>query len=365
MMEAARRALEQMRGSPDAWHTVRYERVTGPDGYDRDGNAARRAAVLWALQYDHRVEDLALVRWLAEQEARCRREAPFQGLTEETELAGFLLALLGQVEDVWRQWEIKRANFDTWCGYDVEHLAAAGVQRTIAFVRGSEHSERDDVLERLLGLDEEDLSGWWESSRSRFPADPDAEDPLTWIGRAKLADELDLARRWLDRWAAGRPRDKSTLSELRYQLADLGAFDEAAAAQREALAYAGNAWDSASGRRSLAELERRAGHHDAAWEALRACRRALDDVPGWSEVGLGRMYVEELFLLAGAASAALTRTVFDEADRQAGSVGDLPLVVLRAAAEAAEKAGRDDRARHYRTLRDAEQRRIEAELPRF
>ncbi|WP_431884051.1 hypothetical protein [Micromonospora gifhornensis] len=369
-MEEARRELERMRRSSVVWRELRYERVTGADGYDGDGHAARRAAVLWALQYDRRTEDLPLVRWLAEQEALCRREAPFQGLTEETELVGFLLAEHRRVEDVWLHWEMKRANFDTWCGYDIEHLFAAGVQATVGFVRDSAHADRNDVLERLLDeagepyVSEEDLAEWAQRERSRFPADSAAEDPLRWVQRAKLVGDGELARRWLDRWAAGRQRDKSTLSQLRYQLADLGAFAEAAKAQRESIQFADNPWDSASAWQSLAQLERQAGGHCAAWEALRACRRALDGVAGWTAVGLGRMYVEELFLLAGSADAELADVVFTEADRQARQVPGLPLVVLQAAAEAAGKVGNQARAEHYLKLRDAEQRRIDVEMSR-
>ncbi|MFI6160651.1 hypothetical protein ACIA59_11945 [Micromonospora haikouensis] len=265
MMEAARRELDRMRASSAAWEDLRYERVTGADGYACDGHAARRASVLWALQYDRRAADLPLVRWLAEQEALCRREAPFQGLTEETELAGLLLAEYRQVEDVWLHWEIKRANFDTWCGYDVEHLFGAGTQTTVGLVRASTHVDRDDVLEHLLNeegqpyVSEDDLAQWARHERSRFPADPAAEDPLRWVQRAQLMGDDELARRWLDRWADGRPRDKSTLGQLRYQLAELGAFTEAAKAQRESLAFADSAWDSASAWQSLAQLERQAG----------------------------------------------------------------------------------------------------------
>ncbi|MFG2045723.1 hypothetical protein [Dactylosporangium sp. NPDC048998] len=369
-MEAARRELERMRESSVAWRELRYERATGADGYACDGNAARRAQVLWALQYDHRPEDLPLVRWLAEQEAWCRREAPFQGLSEETELAGFLLTEHRQMLDVWLHWEIKRANFDTWCGYDLEHLFAAGVQATIAFVRDSGHAGRDDLLERLLDqqgrpwVSEDGLAEWAQCQRSRFPADPAAEDPLTWVARAKLAGDRELARQWLDSWAAGRQRDKDTLRQLRYQLADLGAFAEAAAAQRESLEFADNAWDSASACQTLAGLERQAGDHRAAWAALRECRRALDDVSDWPAVGLGRMYVEELFRLAGSADGQLADVVFAEADRQARAVPDLPLVVLQAAAEAADKVGAQTRAEHYQRLCDAEQQRINVEMGR-
>jgi hypothetical protein len=369
-MEAARRELDRMRGSSAAWQELRYERATGEHGYDYDAHAAHRATVLWALQYDRRAEDLPLVRWLAEQEAACRGEAPFQGLTEETELAGFLLAEHRRVEDVWLHWKIKRANFDTWCGYDVEHLVAAGVQATVALVRDSGHPDRDDVLERLLDEDgqpcvsETDVERWWQHQRSRFPDNPAAEDPITWVNRAQLIGDSGLAREWLDRWASARQRDENTVSQLRYQLADLGAFAEAAAVQRESLAFADSPWDRASAWKSLAQLERQAGDHGAAWEALRECRRALDGVARWTGVGLGRMYVEELFLLAGAAHGELAGVVFAEADRQALQVPGLPLVVLQAATDAAENASDRTRAEHYRNLRDAERRRIDVERGR-
>ncbi|MEV0900035.1 hypothetical protein [Actinoplanes sp. NPDC049802] len=352
MLEAARRELRRMRESTDAWQELRHD----PDQDGEDRNALRRARVLWALQYDHGPGDLALVRLLAEQEAE---------LNEETGLAGFLLAGYRQVEDVWLHWEIKSTDFDTWCGYGMEHLVAAGVQRTIDFVRESTHPDRDDVLEYLLGEDgrpelpEEELAEWFEHRRATFPADPADENEITWVARAMRTGDPVLARQWLDRWAAGRPRDKDTLDMLHYQLTELGAFAEAAAVQRERLPLAWSTFDSAARRRDLASLERRAGDLDAAWAALRECRRILDDVPGWTGVGLGRTYVEELFRLAAAADGDLSATVFAEADRQARDVPDLPLMVLQAAADAAGKAGDEARAEHYRALGEAERLRID------
>ncbi|MEU4163969.1 hypothetical protein [Actinoplanes sp. NPDC026670] len=352
MIEAGRRELRRVRESAEAWPELRDD--------------VRRATVLWALQYDRQPGDLALVRWLAAEEVRCRRSDGFQGLTDEAELAGFLLAEYRQVEDVWTQWELKRANFDTWCGYDVEHLFAAGVQTTIDFVRGSGHPYQKEVLERLLDEDgepamsEDDIAEWADDRRARFPADPAAEDPLTWVERAKVTGDRVLAREWLDRWSANRPRDRGTLSQLRYQLADLDAFAEAAAAQRELAGFADSAWDRASAWQDLAGLERQAGDLGAAWTALRECGRALDDVSGWTEVGLGRMFVHELFQLAAAAGDDLAGVVFAEADRQAAIVPRLPVVVLRDAVAAAQQAGDQDRAGHYERLRDAEQARIDA-----
>ncbi|WP_439656510.1 hypothetical protein ACSHWB_29350 [Lentzea sp. HUAS TT2] len=334
MMEAARRDLARMRESEAAWLELRYEEA----GEGDDLNEVPRAKVLWALQYDRRPEDLPLLRFLAEQEALCRRNAPFQGVGEQTQLAGFLLAEHQEVEDVWRQYEIKCANFDTWCGYDQEHVFAAGAEATVEHVRASDHPDRDDVLEFLLdrAVDDEDVREWLESRREWFPLDPADEDPLTWVERAKLVGERDLARAELDRWALGRSRDISTLNQLRYQLADLGAFAEAAITQREALGHAESDWDRAFGWQLLARLERQAGDHRAAWDALNECGAALEGVDGWREVGLGRQHVEELYLLAGVAEVGLARQVFAEAQRRACEVQGLPPVVLEAAATAAE-----------------------------
>lgn len=334
-----------MRESADAWQELRYE--AGADG--GDANEVPRAELLWALQYERRPDDLPLLRFLAEQEALCRRHAPFQGLGEQTALAGFLLAEHRRVEDVWRQYEIKRANFDTLLGYDVEHVLAAGVRVTLDHLRASDHPDREEALEYLLRADveEERLEEWARERRAWFPEDPAAEDPLTWFDRALLTGRKELARAELDRWARGRERDESTLRSLCFYLKALGEFAEAARVQRECLGFASGDWDRASAWQTLAGLERQAGNHAAAWEALRECRAALDGVPDWREFGLGRSHVEELFLLAGAAEPGLAAEVFAEAQRQARDVPRLPPVVLRAAAEAALHVGDEAALERY------------------
>ncbi|SDK12420.1 hypothetical protein SAMN04488074_104307 [Lentzea albidocapillata subsp. violacea] len=125
--------------------------------------------MLSALHRGHKPEDLPLLRFLAEQEALCRGNS--QGLGEQAALAGFLLAEHRRPEDVWRHFAIKRANFDTGCAYDVEHLLAAGVAATVDHVRASDHPDRDEVLELLdLSLDEDDLEDWFEHRREWFGA---------------------------------------------------------------------------------------------------------------------------------------------------------------------------------------------------
>ncbi|CAL9519827.1 hypothetical protein SUDANB95_03777 [Actinosynnema sp. ALI-1.44] len=322
----------------------------------RNGAEADRALVLWGLQYDLRPEDGDLVRGLAAEEARDRADDDFGGHTDEAELAGFLLASFREVSDVWLHWDIKHANFDTWCGYDVEYLVSAGLTETLEYLRASEHPERDAVLERLADVGEVALATWWSHKRTWFPADPAAESPLTWSDRAARLGMTAEAHAWLARWSEGRERNEETLTVLRGRYADLGAHAEAAEAQRGLLAFARDPWAVASASQALAKHERLAGRHEAAWSALRDCAVALEDVPGWRGYGLGRHYAEELFALARDAPGDLARAAFEAADR--ADVPGLALVTLRVAADAAARLG--TRAEAYRAARDAEARRIGA-----
>ncbi|GAB2620598.1 hypothetical protein Aab01nite_35010 [Paractinoplanes abujensis] len=203
-MDEARAELARMREAPEAWAELRNDTV-------------RRAKVLWALQYDRRPEDLALLRSLVEQEAACCRESPGRGLGEEAELAGFLLAEHRRVEDVWRHWAIKQSNFDAGCAYDVQYLFAAGVETTLAFVRADTHPQRDALLERLTeeALTDEDVAEWARVKGLNFPADPAHEEPLTWVDRALSSGDRQVAGELLRQWAAGPERDEETLRYYR------------------------------------------------------------------------------------------------------------------------------------------------------
>jgi len=193
ILARARAELAGVRGAPQTWTTLDVDPVDG--GTDR--NEVRRALVLWALQYDRRAEDLPLLRRLVEQEAAWRRAAG-SGLGEDAALAGYLLARHRCVEDVWRHWALKGANFDAWCAYDGQYLVAAGVPETIEHVRASDHPERDPLLRylptALHPADVADLPGWWEWKATWFPDDPAAEVEHTWRERAELLGDQGLGR---------------------------------------------------------------------------------------------------------------------------------------------------------------------------
>lgn len=184
VIEQARAALAAARETTE-WPDLAYRQAKDADGYDSDGNAGRRALVLWGAQYDWRADDLPLHRFLAEQEAVCRANAPFSGTSDEHELAGYLLARHRHVEDVWRQWDLKIANFDTLFAYDVEALGVGGAAETLTHVRDSTHAYREAVLERLVEVTDEAVAAYLTRKAKWFPADPADEDPRTWEQRAE------------------------------------------------------------------------------------------------------------------------------------------------------------------------------------
>lgn len=192
VMERARAALAAARETAD-WSGLTYVLAKDADGYDSDGNAGRRALVLWAAQSDWRPADLVLHRFLAEQEAACRGAAPFQGTSDEHELAGYLLARHRLVEDVWRQWSLKTANFDTSFAYDIEAVCAAGPDVTLAHVRSTDHEERDALLARFeQGVPtDEDVERYFTRKARWFPA---AADPSVWDDRAETLEYLEAVR---------------------------------------------------------------------------------------------------------------------------------------------------------------------------
>ncbi len=369
-MESAREELARLRQDRSSWQELCYDEAVGADGYAYDTAMARRAKVLWALQYDRRAEDHALLRHIAEQEAVCRRKAPLAGLSDETRLAGFLLAEHGEISDVWTHWAIKRANFDTTTGYDVENLLAAGVDATVEHVRESEHEDKDALLKQVLDrqgepiVTEDEVAAWFERKSDQFPSDPADEDPMTWVDRARLVGDVDAAREYLARWAEDRPRDQSTLSQLRYNQSALGDYAAAAQTQEEYLSLLSTPRDLAVNWCTLAEYRRRAEQYEAALAALRKCGRVIVEVPNWEQYSMGRTYVKELVLLALAADVQLASAVFAEADGVASAVPRLPATMLAATAEAAERTGHHLRAEHYRERLAKEREQPGAEADR-
>ena len=98
-----------------------------------------RASVLQLLFQRHLQKNLSmadrpLIRFLLEQEIACYANNLITA-DDNLHLAGFLLFILGQTDDVELLWQAKTANFDAESSFDIQFLVGAGVGRTIAYLQ--------------------------------------------------------------------------------------------------------------------------------------------------------------------------------------------------------------------------------------
>jgi hypothetical protein len=146
-----------------------------------DGPAVFRAAVLEALQKTLSMGDRFLLRFLLEQEMACYRnhcETP-----DSLYLCGFLLFLLGQLEDVELLWQAKTTTFDTWCGFDIQFLVGAGVSSTLAYLHSIQKEwaeEASTYIEKCQrGGDFSDLESYRHEKQRYFGPVPSLEESRT------------------------------------------------------------------------------------------------------------------------------------------------------------------------------------------
>lgn len=158
-------SLAWFRADPIRWASLDYVPARDEDGYPDDANRGRRTAVIEMLGHDLRPSDAEFLRYLLRQEIAMH--AAGWGYGDALSLVAVALAGMCEVSDVWLLWHAKTANFDTFTALDTQLLFAAGVAKTLAFVRESDHPERDGLLRFVdsARLDDEDIRAWIDGMR--------------------------------------------------------------------------------------------------------------------------------------------------------------------------------------------------------
>lgn len=369
-----RSALEQVRSSAPDYVGIRVQPVVGPSGHSTDGNMPIRAKCLWAAQYEPRPFVDPVVEELFRAEIDWHRQAPFQGYSDRLKLAAYLVALERPTGVLSLMWAAKRANFDTWCGLDSRFLGVGGVSAAIDEAKAEEPVDQD-LLKHLLGDDDARLSDsnvamYLDELALYFPADPSDEPSFTWFERARLLGDTVAAREALEEWVRSDtpPPDDG----LQHSLASIGYFGDAVAVQVRVVAAQGGERAKPIAGIRLAELQRRAGLFEDAFDSLKRSRRGVG--PATDRNGyLRRRIAEEGFLLAASTSGRLAKRAFTLADEVAqdrrihqvvrirgADPSDewLPLVVLEAGADAAMNVGDSRRASEYQDRAARERQRI-------
>ncbi|WP_406224045.1 hypothetical protein [Streptomyces canus] len=197
LLRGPRAALERARHDQSTWADLAYRGIQDTDeAAVTDRNRSARSAVLWALQYDRRPQDLPLLRFLLQQQITHYREAIPSGMAPDLTLAGFLVAEHRQVDDLWLHWDAKSISFDTALGYHLHHLLTAGITASAEAVRASSHPDRDRILGDITSARHTDtaVEEWLDQQRARFPADPADEGLKAWAYHAARVREGD--HRW-------------------------------------------------------------------------------------------------------------------------------------------------------------------------
>jgi hypothetical protein len=351
LLREPRIALERARRDQAMWAGLAY-RSPGTD----PGGA--RFAVLWALQYDRRPDDLPLLRFLLRQQTTYYREAVRGGLAPDLTLAGFLLAEHRRVEDLWLHWAAKNVSFDTALGYHLYHLLTAGVAASTAMVRATAHPDRDRVLADIGSprCTDAAVDEWLDGQRARFPADPADEELRTWAYHAARLGDREASRLFMIEWAAGEERTGATLNTLQFHLAHLGYLAEAVDVQKQAVA-SHDPWPGArvSKLLTLARLQRRTGDFAGARQTLEEIRGALPPDKQGLEQGTWRHFVKECFLLVPIApDSATARRLLADGEHDLHGIPRLWMEgVLDAALAAAEHVGDPQASHRYDALRQA------------
>ena len=355
--------LAQMRSDRAAWSRIAYLPENDPQGSRRDAHDRARLQLAWALERDFQPSDAPLLRFALDEEVKWRHEDPWQGIGETLEILAELTASLRDVQDVWVLARAKRANFDTHCGFDRRHICAGGVTKTEAYVRSSDHPEKDSVLELFLdkqGLpqfDDDEVTSWLANRLDARTLDAEQASRV-WFERALALGRKDIASQLLDTQMQRGPQDPSSLRGYASDLEALERFAEASVLCKARFDSIEDAFERAGEAQYIARLERWAKNPEEARHWLHIAGKLHAENETWREVGLGRMFVEECFLCVVALGAERGIEMFSLAERFAKETPRLPLVALEAAVLAAETV-KSPRIGAYRRRRTTEAKRIE------
>ncbi|MBV1942439.1 hypothetical protein KUF83_38790 [Streptomyces sp. BV286] len=370
VLRGPRTALQRARRDQATWADLAYCDVQGTDeGAVTDRNRATRFAVLWALQYDRRPQDLPLLCFLLQQQTTYYREAVPWGMASDLTLAGFLVAEHRQVDDLWLHWDAKNISFDTALGYHLYHLLTAGIAASTEAVQASSHPDRDRILGDITSARHTDtaVGEWLDQQRARFPADPADEGLKAWAHHAARLGEREASRLFMTEWAASEPRTGDTLNALQFHLAHLGYLTEAVDVQKEAVAL-NDSWSGAKGSKllTLARLQRRTDDFAGAWQTLQEAQHGLPPDKRGIEQGKWRHFVKECFLLVPNAPDTSTAQRLLAASEQ--DLQGIPRLwmdgVLDAAIAAAEYIGDPQALHRYGELQQVAARERAQEVGR-
>ncbi|WP_124726783.1 hypothetical protein [Staphylospora marina] len=354
--------LDLIRKSRDLWNEFAYLKDSDSK---QDLNVKKRYALAIELHYHWKPDDdYELVKFLMKNEVVSRRNDPYSGSADSLILISYLLARYRKPENVWLFEEAKFADFDTYCGYDVQFLFSAGVEATCRYLeRHGITEDRPYLFENRDHLrsicTEEDIEKFFYELSLRFPTRIEDERVETLFDRAIIfGDDQEAERLFRLMEEAGEISDAS----LYYYAKKIKNYDKAIHYRRKSLKTSTKEWDQASLLQDIAELYCLKGEYANAFNTALTWEPLLKHL-NWKETGLGRSLIETLLDISLGLheedDRKLSVTAFEKADSMLKKSKNITILLLEKAVLCSEKLGFSDLQRYYRRLLNAERKRIE------
>ena len=363
ILEDAKIQLENYRKNQKSWNDLSYKKFNYEKNYYTDKNSLKRYKVIKAVQYDLRQDDEIFLKFLFEQEIKKHEKETFQGINDSINLVAFLLSKFKNLENVWLFIKAKIANFDTICGFDLEYLVSAGLNRTIDYVKNSDNKLKKKFLsfeEIFSKLSEKSIDEWEKKKTDDYSSKINNNDLLQLAELSLIFEEFEEVKKFLKEWENTQEKTEKTLDKLDsyyFQMNDIkGLID----IKTKLLDYKKTDWEKTYYLISLAELYIKDNNPIKAWELLNIIDSYFKKFDDWKETGLGR-FTMEVALDASINlkdNRKLALEIFNWVDNKFTQMKNLSINLFEKAKIAVKLLELNDRENYYQKLYNREYKKI-------
>ncbi len=356
--------LEEFRKNKERWGEAAYEEAQSDARGGYDENEKARYALLIQIQYDFQESDRELIHYLFEQEVTAREKDSFQGVGNSLWLGAFLLAKFNNPNDIPIFYRAKNANFDTYCGFDIEFVFWPLKENTDTYLA----ENNPELLKELGGLYLESklndtIDDWWDDKITQHPDCIEKEHLLVLHERSLYFDNMEEAKEYLELWASNEPASARKDAYLEFAYKQTHEFEKAIEIVKSTIDSKDAGWDKTEAYRDLLELSTLNGAPADAIQYVKSISLELNKFDCWKQAGLGHMTIRSVFNYSYATNDPDSgKRALDYADAWSKQVNKLPFTTLEAGIQAAEKWNMSAQAKKYRKLAKQERIRIDSML---
>ena len=346
MIERYIEILEQLRQQKIALKDFLYAEAIDKDELSYDLNAAKRYQLLKAMQYNRLETDEPILVELLKAEIERHQKEPFQGLEPALSLNAFLLSLYRKPAYTELFVAAKKANFDTYCGFDYQFLISAGIQETYAYIDEVKAPYAEDFyhyfgsIPEACSLSEEELQDWRNTVQAFYPDILELKDLSDEIELAIELDEKLILKEKINQWADSMSSWSETdLKRLSYYKRLIGDTKGELWSKEQLLSFKTTDWDTASALIDLSELYLKLNDYENTWSKLTQIEQHLKTIPDWISYGLGRSIIEryfELILAINNPDDDIVKEAYKWVSKQMAGMKNLYINLLEKAAKAAD-----------------------------